>query len=365
MRFNTSSLVRSASNIDHDDALFLFFLIVLMFCVFYFFLNFSSKEKSSKKFSNSNQIDSSAKHANHSESTSNDDFLKVNALESKIPMKKVHTESRIESRPKESSLVDKFLNERPISFSSLRTYQECPERFRLKYAEKVNVQESTGDAGKIGSAVHVAIEYSYNTLKKSHHKTNLHDFMSKVDSALETMTPLKNKEKGKDMEDIGKNFFEQFYLPDKSRPLMIEQEIRGTLPSGTPVMGIIDLVREHPNPEKNKMPQIVDFKTGRLSKDSMWSKFSEMQVLLYSYLFQQETRVLKVESGYYYLRESFYYSQELDWERSQAIARDIDQVITVMRADRKFLAKPGEACRFCDFASLCSAAPQWAKKKRA
>ena len=49
-----------------------------------------------------------------------------------------------------------------ISYSSMKTFSECPLRYKFNYIDRIRVPYKTNIYGAFGSAVHLCIETFYN-----------------------------------------------------------------------------------------------------------------------------------------------------------------------------------------------------------
>jgi putative RecB family exonuclease len=174
-----------------------------------------------------------------------------------------------------------------ISFSAIRTYQQCPLRYFFRYI--AGLPEETVSASLVfGSAIHRAIEFHFRELMSGLHTTSLHDLMGEYrkqwNQAEAADVRLPKGETIGSLEDMALRMLTAFMTHSLSRPdgriLGIEEQLRGEIVPGLPdLLSRIDLIVETP-----EELVISDWKTSRAKWSDGQVEDAMEQLLLYSEL---------------------------------------------------------------------------------
>jgi CRISPR/Cas system-associated exonuclease Cas4 (RecB family) len=169
-----------------------------------------------------------------------------------------------------------------ISYSQIRLYQTCPQKYYYTYIKKVPVP--VNDKVFLGVVFHSTIEYYFNEKIKGVDIPQ----ESLVERFLETFAHKREQQEvaweGPPEETLkrGKAFVKYFLrqVAPPIKPLMVEKELISDLPgTDVPLKGIIDLVETDFS--------ITDFKTTTTRWAKAKIKGSYLQVVIYRYLFEK------------------------------------------------------------------------------
>ena len=243
-----------------------------------------------------------------------------------------------------------------ISYSQIRLYQACPQKYYYTYIKKVPVP--VNDKVFLGVAFHSAIECYFKE------KINGNDLSqeSLVERFSETFTHQQKQQEvtweGPPEETLkrGKAFVKYFLrqVAPAIKPLMVEKELIVDLPGiDVPLKGVIDLVETDFS--------ITDFKTTTARWPKAKIKGSYLQVIIYRYLFERSFG--DVISS---LKFQVIYSKDPSKIKHQEIVikpKDVDYDYSKMVEVIKYVVEnirqgvfyknENFGCGFCEFKELC------------
>jgi putative RecB family exonuclease len=173
-----------------------------------------------------------------------------------------------------------------LSFSAIRTYQQCPLRYFFRYI--AGLPEQTISASLVfGSAIHHAVEHHFRRLLEGEPAPSREELLAAYSEGFaEGTAPIRY---GKDddadslrgLADRMLTAFSQSKLAKPSgRILAVEETLRGSIFPGLPdLLGRVDLIVETPNELV-----VSDWKTSRARYSQDQVEDSSEQLLLYSEL---------------------------------------------------------------------------------
>jgi putative RecB family exonuclease len=173
-----------------------------------------------------------------------------------------------------------------ISFSAIKTYQQCPLRYFYRYI--AGIPEHTISAAFVfGGAVHRAIEHHFQSLLESNTAPSQEELLSEYRAGWQDHSlPIRfsKDEQAGSFDDLAVRMLKAFANSDLSRPagkiIAIEETLRGDLIPGLPdVLGRVDLIWE----TKQELV-IADWKTSRAKYSQDQVDESASQLLLYGEL---------------------------------------------------------------------------------
>ena len=173
-----------------------------------------------------------------------------------------------------------------ISFSAIRTYQQCPLRYFFRYV--AGIPEETISASLVfGSATHRAIEHHFRKLLETNSPANQEELLEAYRLEwLQQSLPVRfsKDEQAASFDDLAKRMLAAFSASDLSRPagkiVAVEESLRGEIIPGLPdLLGKVDLIVETPSEL-----QITDWKTSRAKYSTDQVEESGAQLLLYGEL---------------------------------------------------------------------------------
>lgn len=173
-----------------------------------------------------------------------------------------------------------------ISFSAIKTYQQCPLRYFFRYV--AGIPETTISAAFVfGGAVHKAIELHFQRLLESNAAPSQEELFGAYRNGwADHSLPIRfaKDEHAASFDDLASRMLSAFARSDLAQPagriLGIEESLRGEIIPGLPeVLGRIDLIWE----TKEELV-ITDWKTSRAKYSQDQVEESAAQLLLYGEL---------------------------------------------------------------------------------
>lgn len=175
-----------------------------------------------------------------------------------------------------------------ISFSAIKTYQQCPLRYFFRYI--AGIPETTISASLVfGSAVHRAVEHHFRTLLETSCFPSQEELLAEYRAGwADHSLPIRfsKDEQADSFDDLAARMISAFSQSDLAQPngkiLGIEETLRGEVIPGLPdVLGRVDLIWE----TKDELV-VTDWKTSRAKYSQDQVDESASQLLLYGELAQ-------------------------------------------------------------------------------
>jgi putative RecB family exonuclease len=173
-----------------------------------------------------------------------------------------------------------------ISFSAIRSYQQCPLRYHFRYV--AGIPETTISAAFVfGGAVHKVIEHHFQSLLESNIAPSQDELLAEYRAGWQAQTlPIRfgKDEQAGSFDDLAVRMIKAFSGSKMAKPtgriLAIEETLRGELIPGLPdVLGRVDLILE-----TQQELVISDWKTARSKYTPDQVDESATQLLLYGEL---------------------------------------------------------------------------------
>jgi RecB family exonuclease len=238
-----------------------------------------------------------------------------------------------------------FTLPRPLSHSSITLFNECPQKYKFKYIDKI--PEKPRHFFSFGQSVHLALEFFYGV--KALPAPTLDEVLAFYK---ENWVQGGYKDPGQEAQyfEDGKLIITAFYqkhIRDYALPFFVEYGFSFEV-DGVPVTGKVDRVDKLPDGRLS----IIDYKTG---KKLVGGRVEiDPQLTMYQ-LAAEQLLGLKVA------KLSFYHLPSL---KEQIVERHTDELVDglkkriVVTAERittgAFEPKPAEnVCRWCDYKPLC------------
>lgn len=238
---------------------------------------------------------------------------------------------------------------RTLSHSSVSTYQQCPQKWKFRYVDKI--PEKPRSYFSFGKSVHSGLEYLF---------LNLHqDAFPPLERVLDSFqkswlsegydTPQQERWFFKEGERILRGFYAK-HRKDFQRVLEVEYKFSISV-EGVPVMGFIDRVDRT---ESGNL-SIVDYKTGKAFDKSRVRQ--DPQLTLYQIacrqLFGKDVEKLTL----YHLNSLTPVS--VDAHSAQLETSLKESIVSAAKGimEKKFDPKPAPAgyCQWCDYLQVCPA----------
>ncbi|NNN06681.1 MAG: PD-(D/E)XK nuclease family protein [Elusimicrobia bacterium] len=234
---------------------------------------------------------------------------------------------------------------RPLSHSSISLYQECPQKYKFKYIDKI--PEKPRHFFSFGQSVHLALEYFYGV--KVPEPPSLADVLKNY-KEIWVSGGYKDKFQEEEYFEEGRRILTEFHAKhtkDYHVPFFVEYAFNFEV-DGVPVTGRIDRVDKLPDGKLS----VLDYKTGK----KLATGRLEIDAQLTMYQLACE-RMLGAEVGelvFYHLPTL---KQHRAARRPPALVEELTaRIVTTAQSitQEKFDPKPAESvCRWCDYKPIC------------
>jgi putative RecB family exonuclease len=248
------------------------------------------------------------------------------------------------------------------SHSRLSCFEQCPQKFKLQYIEKIETEEKGSIEAFLGIRVHEALEKLYRDLQYQKQNT-LEDLLTFLETEWNANWSddirIVNKEYQpenylKMARKYLSDYFQRYHPFDQGRTVGLEELIRIKLdPEGDyKLQGYIDRLTE----TGNGSYEIHDYKTNSRLPLAEYIR-SDRQLALYMIgVKDQYPDVKDVRLIWHFLK----FDKEIDSTRTdielEQLKQDTIQLIERIEQEEHFKANPGFLCEWCEFKSWC---PQW------
>ena len=247
-----------------------------------------------------------------------------------------------------------------VSYSAVRTYLNCPQKFFYKYV--LGLPETTVAASLLfGSAFHEALAAYYRALMIGFDLPSVEEFLESFWAAWQSRQVEEIRFGKSDTLDslghLAERMFVAFLASDLARPsgviLAVEEELRGSLAEGLPdLLARLDLVFE-----TEESLVVRDFKTSRTSWDDNKVMTSADQLLLYSDLVSAFTVDKPIRLEFAVLTKTkaplaTVHPVNYDPRQVERIKRIVERVWNAV-ANEHFYPNPSHHCASCSFRKPC------------
>lgn len=241
------------------------------------------------------------------------------------------------------------------SFSRLKTYHQCPLRYRYRYLQGLK-EAFRSIESFLGNAVHEVLEWLYTERDRSgspNREAMLEKFAAgwteKWDDEVAVVRLA---------DDVGTylrlgremlvRFHGETFVRDLSETLALEQRLSIRLAPEVVFTGFADRVGR----TDGGRLFVVDYKTSRSEGND--SEFSEgLQAPLYAACILEEHQADEALAGYHYLRHGTTRWRTVDTHTGRALLARFLRLIEDVDAAAEYPAKPGILCAWCGFNSIC------------
>lgn len=233
-----------------------------------------------------------------------------------------------------------------ISYSRLASYEQCPQRFKLQYLDRLPCP--VGRAAQLGTLVHAVIADYLLELKEAggKHRTDLGALERRIVPKCQELRLAGEITEQVD-EDEASGLLEGFTLlmPEVDARAVDGVEVeRDFVVSGYRCKAILDLVLR----KADGRVTILDFKTGkpRYTKD--------LQLRFYALPFVGSPDASSVDAAFAFLRTGELTSVAVDREAAKETIEAVLRRVQVIEADREFEGDPGPLCSYCGVREHCA-----------
>jgi len=248
------------------------------------------------------------------------------------------------------------------SHSRLSCYEQCPQKFKLQYIDKIETEEEQTVEAFLGIRVHEALEKLYRDLQhqKADSLDDLLAFFSKEWDAnwTDDIIIVNQEYDSKNYRNMGRKYLSDYYQRyhpfNQGKTVALEELIRITLDAEGKykLQGYIDRLTEI----RDGFYEIHDYKTNSRLPLADYIR-SDRQLALYMIgVKNQYPDVKDVRLIWHFLK----FDKEIDSTRTEQELSQLktDTIILIERIEHeeRFDAHPGSLCEWCEYQSCC---PQW------
>ncbi len=263
---------------------------------------------------------------------------------------------------------------RPLSYSSLRVYLECPLRWKFLYVDRL--PEAPRSYFSFGRTIHAVLEEllrpflvtdsvprisagaaqrrldeweAGGRLVEGRPRALTRDEMLATYDRLWVREGFSSAEEEGRYRTLGENLLLRYYdrlVDEPPRPVAIEEHLQASL-DGIPVHGYIDRIDLTPSGAL----EVLDYKTSR--EMSAKDAFSSDQLAMYQVLVEKNYALPVERLTLYHLRSlTPYASKPRDARAIGQFSEKVSAVADGVREER-FEPTPGRVCERCEFRALC------------
>ena len=245
-----------------------------------------------------------------------------------------------------------------FSFSRLKTFQQCPLRYRYRYLKGMR-EAFRSIESFLGTTVHGVLEWLYGeraTTSIPDLPEVLGEFSRRWESSWsDDVAVIRVSDSADDSYRLGREmltrFFRETFARDSSHTLALEQRFSVRLAPNLVFSGIADRVGRT---ERGQL-FIVDYKTS--SRKGTPSEFSEgLQAPLYASCVLRTHDEDEALAGYHYLRHGSTSWHRVNRARAEELLQRFADLAATASEAAEFPAKPGVLCAWCGFNAICPSA---------
>lgn len=255
------------------------------------------------------------------------------------------------------SLVDKKLEGRSFSPSSINTYLKCPRQYLYNYILDLSAKDGNPDSVSYGSAVHSACEFALNFAIKNGCYPTKEEFINSFKQELDNQ-PMSSLQQRNIHEERGEKALSEYYIQLCNTPVKnlyatekkIELEI-----DDVKFKGIIDRIDKNDDGTFT----IYDYKTGSAKNEKSICEGGDHedyynQIGLYKYYFEKQTGKTVKETTFIFPDEfTDNFTLTLSDEKCCEIVQKFKTAISDIKS-YKFNPTPSEKfCKWCQFKDFC------------
>ena len=235
-------------------------------------------------------------------------------------------------------------------YSQLRTYAQCPRKYRSQYVEGRPVPSSP--ALEFGSCFHKALE-TYHRHLIARHKANDSvgvdeaAFREALGAAFATDLSL-----GTEALRVGDRMIESYEVSPETI-IGVEEQLEVKLDNGHTIVGHADLVRQVKSDDGDRLV-LTDFKTDRALRSEAGLE-ADLQLRTYAWLGKQTyPQMVKVVAHMYFIRWAAPRSVEFYGDETfDRIGEQLKVLVDSIVADETYRPTPGDVCQYCAYSMNC------------
>lgn len=270
-----------------------------------------------------------------------------------------HAKAEAPQGPARSEVLDFPRHKTVWSHSRLKTFEQCPLKFRYKYIEKRVAEEAETVEAHLGTIVHETLEKLYTDLRFQKRQSLeellswYHDHWKRSWSA--NITIVREDYGPENYEAMGEQFLRDYwkrYHPfDQAKVIGLEQRVLVSL-DGHKLQGYIDRLAS----PADGIYEVHDYKTNATLPVEEQLK-ADRQLALYALAVKgmyQDARTVRLV--WHFLASDKEVVLEKTDAELQRLKEETVALIERVEAAKSFPAKPSALCGWCEFKPVC---PEW------
>lgn len=255
------------------------------------------------------------------------------------------------------SLVDKKLEGKSFSPSSINTYLKCPRQYLYDYILDLSAKDGNPDAMSYGLAVHAACEYAVKSAKENGKYPAKEEVITEFKQKLNNL-PISTLQQRNIHEERGEKALSEYYVQLCNTPVknLYETEKKVVLEiDGVKFKGIIDRIDKNDDGTFT----IYDYKTGSAKNEKIICEGGEHedyynQIGLYKYYFEKSTGE-KVKETTFIFPEEFTNNLTIDLTDDDCvnIENKFKSAISNIKSYKFEPSYSEKACKYCQYNDFC------------
>jgi len=252
------------------------------------------------------------------------------------------------------------------SVSSTREYEGCPRRYRFGYVDRRPKDRAVPSSWRFGTVVHAALEAAWRAVMAAGSDAPVRAHLDVALAALEVSLAKEGLEDERERAiDVVTRALEVDVVRDgaldpdadlpPSRPVGVEEALRGRIDEQQRIIGFVDLVLERPD----GVIELVDHKvTKRRATPS--ELHDDFQLNLYGQLARARfPDAIGIVATHHYPTGPDAVSVRLDEEQMARAELRVRDAARAIAADTEFTPTPSERCLHCPWQPSCDEGTAW------
>lgn len=240
-----------------------------------------------------------------------------------------------------SAMLINFRN-RGYSFSSLKTFTQCREKFKHRYCISTNENPSNRDAANYGRAIHAAAS-DFLTSRSDARDFNLSVRRTLTQNYSHLELPSHHKKVVANLD---------LFLTGLSGKVSSELKFESMIANNHKVMGYIDIVSNSGN-----QIEVIDLKTGKERKSRDFLTDSD-QVIFYVLALQQSEYFrlsnATFSAGLFYAQTGNFVQFEVGGHEGVRVQDAVNEIIASIESEKAFSPTTSPLCSYCEYSESCS-----------
>ena len=248
------------------------------------------------------------------------------------------------------------------SHSRLSTFEYCPFQYKLRYVDRVKMDDPGTIEQFLGSRVHEALEWLHDLALRGRVATE-DELLAEYERLWEELWDdrlriVKTDLDAEHYREVGRrcarDYHRRHHPFDSGRTLGLELRVKVELPDAHRLQGYIDRLEK--TPEGRFV--IHDYKTSGRLPEPTWAA-SDRQLALYALAIRErfeEAEADNIQLAWHYVAFDEIVTSTRTGEQLDQLAHDTSRLIETVElavAERKLPTSTGTLCEWCEYRPLC------------